>query len=496
MEQERREFLDLVRELNTLGQVAGILGWDEQTYMPPGSVRNRARQNAALASVIHSYITSERMGRLIKALNKQQLPPDCAVILRETERDWQRANSVPGQLIKEINSHETLCFEAWTEARKKNSFKILEPLLARSIDLELQVADHIGYEDKPYDALLDEYEPGMKSCDVDALFGQLRSRLVPVAKKIMGLAEPVNAIPAGTYPSDDQRKLITAIATAMGFDWNYGRIDVSPHPFTVGIGKDVRITVKYDESTPMPALIGAIHETGHALYEQGFEEKYEGTPLAEAVSTGVHESQSKIWEYMVGRGLPFWSHFYPLLQQTLSPFKAVPFADYYREINDVRPTLNRVTADEVTYNLHIMVRYDIESALFDGRIKVPEIPAVWNERYEHYLGLPVPDDTSGCLQDMHWAIGVFGYFPTYTLGILYAAQLWDAAKRQVPDLEDRIAAGDLGALLGWLRQNVHRYGRRYQARELIEKATGRAPGEGCFIRYIQEKYGKIYGITL
>jgi carboxypeptidase Taq len=331
---------------------------------------------------------------------------------------------------------------------------------------------------------------------VDALFAKLRIRLLPVAKKIMSLAEPVHAVPAGTYPSDDQRKLITMISTAMGFDLNYGRIDVSPHPFTIGIGRDVRITVKYDESTPLPALIGAIHETGHALYEQGFDEKYEGTPLAQAVSTGVHESQSKIWEYMVGRGLPFWTHFYPEMQQMLPAFQAVPLQDYYREINDVRPSLTRITADEVTYNLHVMVRYDIESALFDGRLKPAELPAFWNERYEHYLGLPVPNDSEGCLQDMHWAIGVFGYFPTYTLGILYAAQLWDAAKRQVPDLENRIAAGDLGALLGWLRQNVHRHGRRYDARTLIERATGRAPGEGCFIRYIREKYGKIYGITL
>ncbi|HEY3272439.1 MAG TPA: carboxypeptidase M32 [Methanocella sp.] len=496
MEQERREFLDMVRELNTLGQVAGILGWDEQTYMPPGSARNRARQNAALASVIHSYITSERMGRLIRSLTKQELPPDCAVILRETERDWRRANSIPEKLIKEINSIEALSFEAWAEARRKNNFRVFEPLLARTIDLKMQVAEHVGYEDKPYDALLDEYEPGMKASDVDALFAKLRIRLLPVAKKIMSLAEPVHAVPAGTYPPDDQRKLITMISTAMGFDLNYGRIDVSPHPFTIGIGRDVRITVRYDESNPIAVLIGGIHETGHALYEQGFDEKYEGTPLAEAVSTGVHESQSKIWEYMVGRSLPFWTHFYPKMQDIFPVFRQAPLDAWYREINDVRPTINRVNADEVTYNLHIMIRYDVESALFDGRLKPEEIPAFWDERYKHYLGLEVPEDASGCLQDMHWAIGMFGYFPTYTLGILYAAQLWDAARRQVPDLEGRIATGDLGTLLGWLRENVHRHGRRYDARELIKKATGRAPGEECFIRYLHEKYGRIYGISL
>jgi carboxypeptidase Taq len=496
MSGEYREFLELVRELSTLERIADLLGWDEQTHMPPGSFRARARQNAAIAGIIHERTTSPRMGRLIRALKKQPLSADGQAILRETERRWRRASSIPGPLVREITRTSSFALDAWMRARKNSDFAEMEPWLAKMIGLKEQVAEHVGYDEKPYDALLDEFEPGMRSREVDALFRRLASKLVPVAARILEAPEPGDWVPAGTYPLDGQRQFITALCSSLGYDLNTGRIDASAHPFTTGNGQDVRITVRYDEHNPAYAVFPAIHETGHALYEQGYQEKYLGTPLAEAVSLGVHESQSRLWENVVGRGLPFWTFYYPLMQRAYPALRKVPLSRFYRGINTVRRSFIRVDADEVTYNLHIMLRYEAESAIFEGRLKASEIPAFWNERFERYLGIPVPDDANGCLQDIHWVSGAFGYFPTYTLGNLYAAQLWSAARRQVPDMDEKIAAGDCATLLAWLRKHVHRHGRRYPAAGLIKKATGETVNEDHFIGYIKEKYGGLYDVPL
>ena len=496
MSSEYREFLQRVRELSTIEQVSGILTWDEQTYMPPGAFAGRAQQNAFMAGIAHERLTSKRMGQLIRTLKKQELSADGKAILRDMERRYDRASSIPADLVKDITTTSSLGIDAWMKARKDNDFKELEPLLGKLIDLKSDMAEHVGYEDRPYDALLDEYEPNMKSREVDVLFSRLGKKLRPIAAKILEAPEPDNVIPAGKYPLEDQRKFIGELCASMGFDLDHGRIDVAAHPFTMGMGHDVRITVKYKEEDPTGAIFPAIHETGHALYDQGFLEKYYGTPLAEAVSLGVHESQSRLWENVVGRSLPFWTFFFPRLQRAFPRLKKIPLQDFYRGINTVRRSYIRTESDEVTYNLHIMLRYDVESAIFGGKLKVGEIPSYWNERFEHYLGIEVPDDARGCLQDIHWAAGSLGYFPTYTIGNIYAAQLWDTATMQVPGLEDSIAAGDLGELLGWLRANVHRYGRRYIATDLIKKATGETINEDHFINYIKAKYGNIYGLSL
>ncbi len=493
---EYKEFLQRVRELSTIEQVSGLLAWDERTYMPPGAFLGRAQQNAFMAGVAHEMLTSKETGRLIRALKKQDLTADGKAILRETERKYKRASSIPADLVKEITRTSTVGVDAWMRARKDNDFKVLQPLLGKLIDLKSCMAEHIGYEDRPYDALLDEYEPNMKAKEVDVLFSRLGKKLRPIAAKILEAQEPDNVIPAGKYPLEDQHKFIGELCASMGYDLDHGRIDVAAHPFTLGMGHDVRITVRYNESDPTGAVFPAIHETGHALYDQGFLEKYYGTPLAEAVSLGVHESQSRLWENIVGRSLPFWTAFFPRLQRAFPRFKKVPLKAFYRGINTVRQSYIRTESDEVTYNLHIMLRYDVESAIFEGKLKVGEIPSYWNERFEHYLGIEVPDDARGCLQDIHWASGSFGYFPTYTIGNIYAAQLWDTAKRQSPGLTDKIAAGDCSELLGWLRMNVHRHGRRYSASDLIKKATGENINENHFIDYIKEKYGNIYGLSL
>lgn len=493
---EYRELLERVRELSTLEQVAGILTWDERTYMQPGSAPDRAKHNAAISGIMHERLASKEMGRLIRSLKKQELSADGAVILRAVERKWRIASSIPGDLVKEVSRTQSLATNAWVKARAESRFELLGPWLEKMIGLKLEVAEHAGYEDRPYDALLDEFEPYAKSRDIDAVFARLKHKLIPLAARILDEPGFDALVPKGKYPVAAQRGFVAGLITDMGFNMDRGRIDVSAHPFTSGACRDVRITVRYDEADPSYAVFPAMHEAGHALYEQGFPEKYYGTPLAEAVSMSIHESQSRLWENMVGRSRPFWSFYYPKFRQAFPAFKKMPAASFYRHVNAVRRSHIRTDADEVTYNLHIMLRYDVERALFDGELKVSEMPSYWNELFEKYLGIPVPDDARGCLQDIHWAAGSFGYFPTYALGNIYAAQLWDAAKRQVPDLDERIGAGDLNALLAWLRRNVHRHGKRYDASGLIKKATGEGLNEDHFIGYLKEKYGALYGISL
>ncbi len=493
---EYKELLERLTELNSLEQVDAILGWDQQTYMPQGAFQQRGQQCSVIVGIAHDRLTSEGMGKLIRTLKKQDLPADGKVILRETERKWKKASTVPGPLVREITKTSALAFEAWGKARKNSDFKSYAPLLDKMIGLKMQVAEHVGYEDKPYDALLDDYEPGMKTRDTEALFKRLIAKLVPLAKKVLDAPAPKSAIPAGKYSLDDQRKFLHLLAAGMGYDLNCGRIDLSAHPFTTGAQRDVRITFRYQEDNPVFSIFPIIHEAGHALYEQGFQEKYFNTPLAEAVSMGFHESQSRLWENVVGRSLPFWQHYYPQMQQAFPKFRKVPLDAWHREINRVSRSFIRVEADELTYNLHIALRFEIEAAIFDGKLKTKEIPEFWNERFEKYLGLEVPDDAHGCLQDVHWSGGGFGYFPSYTLGNLYAAQLWDAAKKQVPDIEDSIAKGDLSVMLGWLRQNVHRHGKRYSTADLMKRVTGSPISEDFFIKYASEKYGELYDVKV
>lgn len=321
---EYKQLLEKVRELSILGQAAGILAWDEQTYMPAGGAADRAKQKAALSGIIHERLVSKDMGRLIRALKKQELSADAAVILRETERSWRRAASIPNELVREQAHTQSMAIEAWAKARESSQFKLMRPCLEKMVDLKQQEAECVGYEDVPYDALLDEYEPGVKSRDIDAIFSRLKEKLLPIAAKLLDEPQPAPIKPSGKCPLERQRALVMRLCTSIGFDMGRGRIGTSHHPFTMGAGNDVRITVRYDECDPLYALIPTLHETGHALYEQGFLEKYQGTPLAEAVSTGIHESQSHLWENMVGRGMPFWSFHYPELCKAFPGIKKVP----------------------------------------------------------------------------------------------------------------------------------------------------------------------------
>ena len=497
MNKDYKDFLGMVMELGALDQIGGLLSWDEETYIPPGAVPDRAIQKATLTGIVHERLTSRKMGRLLRALAKDPgLNADQKVIVRETMRKYKRATSIPKELLQEISRTESLAMQAWIQARKEKSYKKFEPMLKKMLGLKARVAECVGYDHRPYDALLDEYEPYMKSTEVEALFSRFRDKLVPLVSKITGCGVKVDESPAlGKFPEDKQREFLLEVVKGIGYDLNCGRMDVAPHPFTVGSMRDVRITVRYDTGDVRPAIFGAIHEAGHGMYEQGYLEKYYRTPLAEAISLGIHESQSRMWENIVGRSLPFWKHFLPGLQRTFPSMSGVRVEDFHRAVNTVKKSFIRVEADEVTYNLHIMLRFEVENAIFEGKLKTPEIPQFWNERFENYLGLEVPNDSQGCLQDIHWSIGAIGYFPTYSLGTIYATQLYDKAKKDVPGLEDQFAEGNFADFLGWLRKNIHNQGKRYGASDLIKKVTGERLNEDHFLAYLKQKYGAIYGIS-
>jgi carboxypeptidase Taq len=498
MDKSYFDFLSIVKELGALDQIGGLLTWDEETYIPPGAVPDRAIQKAALTGIVHERLTSPKMGRLLRELKKRpDLAPDQNVIVREMDRKYKRATSIPKELLQEISKTESLAMQAWVKARKAKDYNGFEPMLKKMLGLKAKVAECVGYEDRPYDALLDEYEPYMKTAEVEVLFSRFRDKLVPLVSRILECKTKADESPAkGDFSEEKQKMFLLELIKCIGYDLERGRMDVAPHPFTVGSTRDVRITVRYDMHDVRPGIFGAIHEAGHGMYEQGYLEKYYHTPLAESISLGIHESQSRMWENIVGRSLPFWKHFLPKLQAVFPSMSNVTPEMFHRAVNTVKKSFIRVEADEVTYNLHVMLRFEVENAIFEGKLKTPEIPEFWNERFENYMGLKVPDDSQGCLQDIHWSIGALGYFPTYSLGTIYATQLYNKAKKDMPGLEDQFAAGNFAGLLGWLRKKVHNQGKRYGASDLVKRVTGERLNEDHFIRYLKQKYGALYGISL
>ena len=369
------------------------------------------------------------------------------------------------------------------------------PVLSKIIELKKQEAEYIGYEDRPYDALLDGFEAGLTTAGLAPMFAGLRDKLSTIVDKIIKSGvEPDLGLVKCCYPVDEQAKLCKALTETILYDYDRGRMDVAPHPFTAGTLNDSRITVRYFDDDVRPSIFSALHEGGHALYEQGFIQEHYGTPMAQAVSLGVHESQSRMMENLVGRSRPFWEHWYPKLEKMFpKQLNGYNLDNWYAAINDVRPSLIRVEADEVTYNLHIILRFEMESELFSGELDIKDGPAAWNEKMQKYLQVEVPNDANGIMQDIHWSSGLFGYFPTYTLGNLYSAQFYHKAKQDMPDLEQNLAKGDVAPLLNWLRTNIHNKGRLYRAGELMEKVTGSQPSEEYFIDYLNKKFGELYG---
>jgi carboxypeptidase Taq len=492
-----------LRELALFSSSASLLGWDQETMMPTGAGKLRSEQFAALSGLVHERHTRPEVGEWLAACEADaqlRSDPRIAANLREIRREYDRAVKLPDALVREIASTTALAQQAWRQAREASDFAAFAPWLEKVFELSRQQADCLraGDDRSRYDALMDQFEPGASEAQLEGVFNELRARLTPIIAAIASSSRADSPpVQAGVIPISAQEAFNRSVAERMGFDFGAGRLDVSTHPFCEGIGPgDTRLTTRYREDDFTDALSSTMHEAGHGVYEQGLPKaEYFGEPLAEATSLGIHESQSRLWENLVGRSRAFWRWAQPRAADAFgAPLAGVSAEALYRAVNQVRPNLIRVESDELTYNLHIMLRFDLERALLAGDLAVRDLPGSWNERIQADLGLAVPNDRLGALQDIHWSMGAVGYFPTYTLGNLFAAQFWEAASRDRPKLEEEIGQGEFGGLLGWLRDHVHRHGRQYTAGELCERATGSPLSADPFIRYVEGKFAPLYGL--
>lgn len=493
------DLMEYSRDLYALRSATGLLSWDQETYMPAKAGEGRARAMGALSRVSHQRYSDPRFKDLLETCaGDSSLGSEEKALVRELMRDRDRMVKVPESLAAEIATTLSLAQRVWAEARPKNDTAAFNPWLEKVIGLRRQEAECLGYEGTPYNALLENYEPGARAADLKTLLTGLKAELVPLLGKILEKTRGErNPLAGKVFPVATQRLFNQRILADMGFDLEAGRLDESAHPFTEGLHpRDVRLTTRYSETDLMSALFSTLHEGGHGIYEQGFPERFHGTPLAEAVSLGVHESQSRLWENQVGRSRDFWSFYYPFLRGLFpAQLEALDLDGFLRAINRVEASFIRVEADEVTYNLHIVLRFELELHLFGGELEAKDLEAAWNEGMRRNLGV-VPDSPStGYMQDVHWSCGLLGYFPTYTLGNLRSAQFFSAVRGDLPGLGGDIRQGRFGGLKAWLEEKVHRHGRRFPGDELMEKATGQRTATAPFMDYLKEKYSSLYGIS-
>jgi len=491
------ELKELDRKIHRLAAVQATLEWDQETNLPPSAVEERSEQLALIEGLIHELQTSPYLGPLTADLAETTLPSDeDRALVRLHRREYDRASRLPRDLVERQARVVGVAQPAWALARRENDFDAFAPHLAKLVALARERADLLGWQDHPYDALLEEYEPGTTSAEVKAVFDGLETGVAELVKTIAARPQVRNDFLSCAYPRGVQERLGRQIATDIGFDWNAGRLDVTTHPFCTTLGpRDVRITTRYDENFFNMALYGIIHETGHALYEQGIDPRLGVSILGSGTSLGIHESQSRFWENFIGRSRPFIDHYFPVFQQAYpESLSDVDAEAFYKGVNLVEPSFIRVEADEVTYSLHIILRFRLELALLDGSLKVGDVPDAWNQLFTKLFGIRPANDAQGCLQDVHWAMGGLGYFPTYTLGNLYAAQFFDTLKQALPDWETLVGRGEFAPLLRWLRTNIHRHGRVLPAGELCRRVTGQPLDPSHFLRYLNEKYGAVYGL--
>ncbi|GJM19982.1 MAG: carboxypeptidase M32 [Phycisphaeraceae bacterium] len=492
-----------LRESATLGSVCGLLGWDQETYMPDGGADARAEQSSLLAGIAHERATSERLGALIAACEGDAEltgDPETAAELREVRRSYDLATKLPGDLVREMAESGSKAQQAWKKARENDDFKAFEPWLAKMIDLARRKAACYGTPEggEAYDALLDEYEPGAKAAEIEAVFTPLGARLSAFIKDLADHGTPPSDAPLNVkVPEAAQHAFGLEVLGAMGFDLDAGRLDTTAHPFCSGFAPgDTRLTTRYRDERFTDALYGTMHEGGHGLYEQGLPKDTKfGSPLASSISLGIHESQSRMWENFVGRSRQFWVWAKPIADRHFEgALDAWSVDDMTKAVNTAKPSFIRVEADEATYNLHVMLRFGIERALLRGDLEASDVPNAWNGRFEELFGTTPPDNRRGCLQDVHWSFGLIGYFPTYTLGNLYAAQLWETILDEVPDLESKMERGEFADLLAWLRDKIHTHGMRYRAGELCEMITGKPLGPDPLLRHLERRIRPAYGL--
>lgn len=487
------ELRQQLAEIDDLNNAAALLSWDQTTYMPPGGAAARGRQLATLSKLAHEKFTSPATGKLLEAARPES--EDDAALLRVTRRDYERALKIPVAFAARLSEHQSHTYELWTKARPANDFASVRPALEKMLDLSRQLANFFPGYAHIADPLIDHADFGMKAATIRQVFSELRKELVPLVQAIGAQPLADDACLRQRFPEDMQLAFGKEVIKQFGYDFQRGRQDKTHHPFMTKFSLgDVRITTRVKEDDLGDALFSTLHEAGHALYEQGIDPAYEGTPLAGGTSAGVHESQSRTWENLVGRSRGFWECFYPKLQKTFpAQLKAVPLDRFYRAINRVERSLIRTDADEVTYNLHVMLRFDFELQLLEGKLAIKDLPEAWHARYQADLGLRAPDDRDGVLQDVHWYSGMIGgVFQGYTLGNILSAQFYEAATKARPAIEDEIRQGKFELLHGWLHENIYRHGRKFSADELVKRATGQSMTITPYVRYLRGKYGELY----
>ena len=503
MQEKLNELKTRLWEVNDLHGAAALLYWDQATYMPPGGAEARGRQLAALSQLAQERFTDPAVGRLLDELQPYEasLPyeSDEASLVRVTRRQYQRATRLPAAFVAEASQHAARSYQAWTTARPANDFAAMQPLLEKTLELSRRAAGYYGWPADGHvaDALIEEADYGMTVATLRPLFAALREQLTPLVEAIQRQPAPDDSFLHRHYPEQQQWDFGVRVVERFGYDFQRGRQDKTHHPFMIKFGPgDVRITTRFHENDLGDGLFSTMHESGHAMYEQGIDPALDGTPLGGGASAGVHESQSRLWENLVGRSRPFWSHTYPQLQAVFpQQLGDISLDSFYRAINKVQPGLTRVEADEVTYNLHVIIRFELELALLEGSLAVQDLPEAWRAAYRAALGVTVPDDRQGVLQDMHWYYSqIGGGFQGYTLGNIMSAAFWQAANAAHPEIAGQIAQGRFDTLLGWLRAHIHRHGSKFTAAELVQQITGAPLSIAPYIGYLQAKYGELYGL--
>jgi carboxypeptidase Taq len=505
------EFIETVERLSNVQHAAMVLGWDQEVMMPEGGTPARSKQRSALSTVSHEMLTSDEMAELLEELEDADLSDEQEAVVSEIRRKHDRAAKVPQDLVEEISEVSSEAMPVWKEAREQDDFETFAPTLEKLVELKREYAEHIDPDRDPYEVLFEEYEPYLGIETAESVLTRLREELVPLIDAIResdadldtdtfdvsgteasGGSEDASS--GGEFDTDTQEELARDVLDTLGYDWDHGRLDTAPHPFSSGNQFDARVTTRFSPDEPLGALMATVHEFGHATYTLGLPREQYGTPLGESRDMTVHESQSRLWENHVGRSEAFWERFLPKVEERFpEKLDGVSLIDVYEAANEVyEDNLIRVEADELTYHMHIVVRFEIERDLIRGDIDVEDVPEIWNDKYEEYLGVRPDTDAEGCLQDIHWSHGDFGYFPTYSLGSVLAAQLFDTAEDEIPDLDEKVREGDFEPLHDWLTENVHQHGSRYTTDELVREATGEDYNADYFLDYVTSKYGDLY----
>jgi carboxypeptidase Taq len=483
-------------DINAIGSALGIMSWDQQCLMPPGAAEARAAHLGILARMHHEMLVADETQRALEAAEAVAESAEVKAICRVTRRQLDQETKFPSELVEKLARLGAEAHEKWVEARANNDFKSFAPYLEQMFDIAKEQAECLGYKDHIYDALFDMYEEGAVKADADTMFNGIREPLTNLIKDIQESGnQPDDSFLTSDWPEADQSAFTEKLVRAIGYDFNRGRQDTAPHPFCTGWSvNDIRITTRF-QSLLNSAVFGSLHEAGHGMYEQGSPNEWDRLPIAGGVSLGVHESQSRLWENIVGRSRPFWEHFYPSLQQTFPELQSRPLDEFHRAVNKAKPSLIRVEADEVTYNMHIMVRFELECALLSDEIQVKDLPDAWNAMYVLYLGVTPESDANGCMQDVHWSGGMIGYFPTYSMGNLLSAQIWKVLVADLGDVDEMMREGNFAPILDWLTEKIYSKGSIMTPKELITQVTGKPMGPEDYLVHIEAKYRGLYGLN-